>query len=62
MDEQTKKLLARADSMIEFYAADPQGIGTAKPCECAQAAIDRGFTELAPECKSHGCKEMWAPR
>lgn len=56
--KETDQLLARADSMIEFYGADPQGIGTPKPCECAQAAINYGFMELAPECKAHGCKEM----
>lgn len=49
--------LEAADRTIEFYAADPQGIGT-KPCECAQKAIDRGWMELDPDCKAHGCKEL----
>lgn len=51
-------LLARADSLIDFYAAEPQGIGTAEPCECAQAAIERHYLELDPDCKAHGCKEL----
>jgi hypothetical protein len=52
------ELLARADALIEFYAAEPQGIGTAKPCECAQRAIDQGHLTLDPDCKAHGCKEL----
>lgn len=41
-----------------FYAAEPQGIGTAKPCECAQRAIDHGFLTLDPDCAANRCKEM----
>lgn len=50
-------LYEEADRLIEFYAADPQGIGT-RPCECAQRAIDQGYLTLDPDCKAHGCKEL----
>lgn len=57
-DESDAELLARADELIEFYGADPQGIGTAKPCACAQGAIDRGYLILHPDCKVNACKEL----
>lgn len=57
-DRTNVELLAEADALIAFYAADPQGIGTAKPCLCAQGAIDRGYAILHPDCAASGCKEL----
>lgn len=54
-------LLAHADALIDFYAAQPQGIGTAKPCECARRAIEDGYLELDPDCKANRCKELRGP-
>lgn len=52
------ELLARADGLIEFYAADPQGLGTPKLCPCAQRAVDDGYLTLDPDCKANRCKAL----
>lgn len=59
VDQSDEVLFEAADRTIQFYGADPQGIGT-KPCECAQRAIDQGYMSLDPDCAKNRCKELRA--
>lgn len=51
-------LFHEADELIAFHAGGGGDTLGAKPCQCAQAAIDRGYLELDPDCKANGCKEL----